>query len=345
MPKARATPTDLWDPYWAKDGRDEDELLLSPDPATDEDQSSGGLQTGSAQPVAALDPSLDPTPQAAPNPSSSGARPFSATYIPNTYNGKPTVGANMGGNGLSSGARFLEQYVETPFDQKGFRQTGSATEYNPSKDQMARSVVDGVVVPRQVGAPIQIDPKYGGGVGTVINPFSSSMGSTPPAAPSFAAPPERQPISYTTATGSITTDPAKQFLSNLDGLKEWDRKNGALQTGSVQSSNGLGGGQSEANTLAQRMRSNERLEYKAAQLAARRSGMQGRVPRGAFGLGGGSDAAYLGEAQRIIADNESRKKGAAEAARREKEKQADVAAMAAKDARAEELRKKLGVTK
>lgn len=299
MPQKSATPKNIWDPNWTKYGSDQDEEDPTPSPPAPEEtasQLSEGLTTGSVQ--------------------SSGTRPFSATYIPNTYNGKPTVGANMGGNGLSSGARFIEQYVETPFDQKGFRQTGSATEYDPSKDQTARSVVDGAVVPRQVGAPIQIDPKYGGGVGTVINPFSSSMGATPPAAPSFAAlperqpitPPERPPIAYATAEGGTTTDPANQFLSNLDGLKEWSRsRGGGLQTGGVQSSNGLGGGSSDVNTLARRLQAQERFDYKIAQAAARRNGIKGRVPRAAIGLGGASPGEYEAEAGRTLEEQAQRK--------------------------------------
>lgn len=302
MPQNSATPKKLWDPYWAKYGSDQDEEDSTPITSVPEEtasQLSEGLTTGSVQSSGGLT-TVGPQGE---------ARPFSATYIPNTYNGKPTVGANMGGNGLSSGARFLEQYVETPFDQKGFRQTGSATEYDPSKDQMARSVVDGVVVPRQVGAPIQIDPKYGGGVGTVTNPFSSSMGSTAPAAPSFAAPPERQPISYTTATGSITTDPAKQFLSSLDGLKEWSRsRGGGLKTPGVQSSNGLGGGSSsDADTLARRLQAQDRFDYKIAQAAARRNGIKGRVPRAAIGLGGASPGEYEAEARRVLEERAQRK--------------------------------------
>lgn len=335
MAKNRPTPTDLWDPYWAKDGSDDDEPLALPDPATGSDQLGGGLQEGSTQPSGGAFTAPAPITTVGPQ---GEERPYSAAYIPNTYNGKPTVGANMGGDGLSSGARFLEQYVETPFNQKGFRQTGSATEYDPSKDQMARSVVDGVVVPRQVGAPIQIDPKYGGGVGTVTNPFSSSMGATAPAAPSFAAPPERQPITPAatpaTATPAMVTPaasvvrrtmearpedmgavsalgpranetPATNFLSRLDGLKEWSRsRGGGLQTGGVQSSNGLGGGPSDVNTLARRLQANERFAYKVASAEARRRGVRGRVPRSAFGLGGGTYGDYAAEAQDRLTSEE-----------------------------------------
>ena len=277
----------------------------------------GGMPSGATGTPAIINTSPAAAPVAPPAPSAQpqGARFYpndpSKVYIQNTYNGAPVVGANMGGNGLSSGAKFLESYVKTPFDQNGFRQAGSATEYDPSKDQMARSVVGGLVVPRQVGAPIQIDPKYGGGVGTVTNPFPSTMGAPAPSS-TFATPPIRQPFAAAPATAApataapataapATAAPATQAAPPKDRAEaflEYARR-------PIGSNMGTSGGtlsrpDQEVQREADRLRATERAQSRFTQAEARRAGVRGGISRKAFGIGGGSPQDYVVEAGKSL---------------------------------------------